>query len=32
MKYMANKYADVPFLEPEDNRLIPPPVHAEEYE
>ncbi|WP_278351662.1 phospholipase effector Tle1 domain-containing protein [Chryseobacterium gleum] len=31
MKYMALNYAEVPFLEPNDKRLIPPPTHLEEY-
>lgn len=31
MKYIALNYADVPFLEPNDKKLIPPPPHLEEY-
>lgn len=31
MKYIASTYADVPFLEPNDKKLKPPPFHLEEY-
>lgn len=31
MKHIASTYADVPFLEPNDKKLKPPPFHLEEY-